>query len=43
MRKKRPTKEDLEARAQMLKRNESLLQLAMKAQAELDARKKLAS
>jgi hypothetical protein len=43
MGKRKPTKEDLEARAQMLKRNEGLLRLATKAQAEVEARKKLAS
>ena len=37
------SKAQLEARAEMLKRNEQLLQLALKAQADLDARKKLAS
>jgi hypothetical protein len=41
MGKKKPTKADLEARAEMLKRNENLRRLAEKAQAEVDARKKL--
>jgi hypothetical protein len=43
MGKKKPPKADLEARAEMLKRNENLRRLAEKAQAEVDARKKLAS
>ena len=39
MAKKKLTKAQLEARAQMLKRNENLLHLALKAQADLDRRK----
>lgn len=42
MGKRKPTKADLVARAEMLKRNENLKRLAEKAQAEVDARKKLA-
>ncbi len=37
--KKRPTKADLEAREEMVRNAERTRQLALKAQAELDARK----
>jgi hypothetical protein len=43
MPKRKLTKADLEAREQMIKNGEHTRQLAIKAQAEVDARKKLAS